>query len=62
MEIVGLGDKIVEQLVEAGLIQDVADLYTLKKEDLLKLEGFADKKADNLLASIETSRQQPLRA
>ena len=54
------GEKIVEQLVEAGQIHDMADLYTLKKDDLLKLEGFADKKADNLLASIEASRQQPL--
>jgi DNA ligase (NAD+) len=60
MEIVGLGEKIVEQLVEAGLVQDVADLYTLKRGDLLKLEGFAEKKADNLLAAIQTSRQQPL--
>jgi DNA ligase (NAD+) len=60
MEIVGLGEKIVEQLVEAGLVQDVADLYTLKWEDLLKLEGFAEKKADNLLAAIQISRQQPL--
>jgi DNA ligase (NAD+) len=60
MEIVGLGEKIIEQLVQAGQIHDVADLYTLKREDLLKLEGFADKKADNLLASIEASRQQPL--
>jgi DNA ligase (NAD+) len=46
--------------VEAGLVKDVADLYTLKREDLLKLEGFADKKVDNLFSSIETSRQQPL--
>ncbi len=60
MEIVGLGEKIVEQLVEAGLVQDVADLYTLEREELLKLEGFAGKKADNLLAAIEASRQQPL--
>ncbi len=60
MDIVGLGIKIVEQLVDAGLVKDVADLYTLKREDLLSLEGFAEKKADNLLQSIETSRQQPL--
>jgi DNA ligase (NAD+) len=60
MEIVGLGEKIVEQLVAAGLVHDMADLYTLKREDLLKLEGFAEKKADNLLASIKASRQQPL--
>ena len=60
MDIVGLGSKIVEQLVDAGLVHDVADLYTLTRENLLSLEGFAEKKADNLLASIETSRQQPL--
>ena len=60
MDIVGLGSKIVEQLVDAGLVHDVADLYTLTRENLLGLEGFAEKKADNLLASIETSRQQPL--
>ncbi len=60
MDIVGLGIKIVEQLTAAGLVKDVADLYTLKKEDLLTLEGFAEKKADNLLRSIDTSRQQPL--
>jgi len=60
MDIVGLGIKIVEQLVESGLVKDVADLYNLTKDDLLKIEGFADKKADNLLASINVSRQQPL--
>ncbi|MEJ5202777.1 MAG: helix-hairpin-helix domain-containing protein, partial [Anaerolineales bacterium] len=40
--------------------KDAADLYYLRKEDLLKLEGFADKKAENLLAAIENSRRQPL--
>lgn len=60
MDIVGLGGKIVEQLVDAGLVHDVADLFSLTKAGLLSLEGFAEKKADNLLASIETSRQQPL--
>ncbi len=60
MDIVGLGIKIVEQLVGAGLVKDVADLYTLKRDDLLALEGFAEKKADNLLQSIESSKQQPL--
>ena len=58
MDIVGLGIKIVEQLVDAGLVQDVADIYTLKRSELLGLEGFAEKKADNLLASIDTSRSQ----
>ena len=60
MDIVGLGIKIVEQLIEVGLVRDVADLYTLKKEQLLALEGFKDKKADNLLTSIENSKQQSL--
>jgi len=60
MDIVGLGIKIVEQLVDAGLIHDVADLYTLRKEQLLSLEGFADKKADNLLGAIADSRTRPL--
>jgi DNA ligase (NAD+) len=60
MDIVGLGIKIVEQLVESGLVKDVADLYYLNREDVLGLEGFADKKADNLLASIEQSKSQGL--
>jgi DNA ligase (NAD+) len=60
MDIVGLGIKIVEQLVEAGLVMDVADLYTLSKPHLLSLEGFAEKKVDNLLAAIEASKTQSL--
>ncbi|MBC8333980.1 MAG: NAD-dependent DNA ligase LigA [Anaerolineales bacterium] len=60
MDIAGLGIKIVEQLVEEGLVGDVADLYTLRKEDLLALEGFKEKKADNLLAGISISANQPL--
>jgi DNA ligase (NAD+) len=60
MDIVGLGIRIVEQLVSSYLVEDVADLYYLKKGDLLALEGFAEKKADNLLESIALSRQRPL--
>jgi len=60
MDIVGLGIKIVEQLTESGMLRDVADLYTLRRQDMLGLEGFGEKKADNLLRAIETSRQQPL--
>ncbi|MEW5830739.1 MAG: NAD-dependent DNA ligase LigA [Chloroflexota bacterium] len=60
MDIVGLGIKIVEQLIAEGLVKDVADLYSLAKDQLLALEGFADKKADNLLASIAESRNRPL--
>jgi len=60
MDIVGLGIRIVKQLIDSNLVKDVADLYTLNKSDLLKLEGFADKKADNLLSAIEESKKQPL--
>jgi DNA ligase (NAD+) len=60
MDIVGLGIKIVEQLIESGLVKDVADLFTLKKEQLLELEGFADKKAENLLKSLEQAKAQSL--
>jgi DNA ligase (NAD+) len=60
MDIAGLGIKIVEQLVANGLVQDVADLYSLQRQDLLSLEGFAEKKVDNLLQAIETSKSQPL--
>ena len=56
MEIVGMGIKIVEQIVEAGLVRDMADLYFLTEENLLKLEGFADKKADNLIQAIYASK------
>jgi DNA ligase (NAD+) len=60
MDISGMGIRIVEQLIQEGLIKDVADLYTMEKKSLLKLSGFADKKTDNLLLSIEKSKQQPL--
>jgi len=60
MDIVGLGYKIVEQLIESGLVKDVADLFTLTKDQLLELEGFADKKAENLLKSLEQAKAQSL--
>jgi DNA ligase (NAD+) len=60
MDIVGLGDSAVDQLVARGLVKDVADVYALKKEELLELELFADKKAENLLAQIEASKDRPL--
>lgn len=60
MDIVGMGIKIVEQLVEENLLQDVADIYSLKMEDLIHLEGFGQKKAENLLEAIEVSKQKPL--
>ena len=60
MDIVGLGIKKVKQLVDEGLVKDIADLYYLKHKDLLKLEGFAEKKADNLIKAIEESKSQSL--
>ena len=60
MDIEGLGIKVTKQLVENGLLADVADLYALQKEALLSLEGFANKRANNLLAAIAESRDQPL--
>jgi DNA ligase (NAD+) len=47
-------------LIEEGLVKDVADLFTLKKEQLLDLEGFAEKKAENLLTSLEQAKGQSL--
>jgi DNA ligase (NAD+) len=60
MDIEGLGIKVAEQLVEEGLIEDVADLYSLTKEELLDLEGFAERKADNLVDSIAESKDRSL--
>jgi DNA ligase (NAD+) len=60
MDIVGMGIKIVEQLVDKGLLKDVADIYQLKVDDLIGLEGFARKKAENLIESIENSKTRPL--
>ncbi|HEX9922100.1 MAG TPA: NAD-dependent DNA ligase LigA [Anaerolineae bacterium] len=58
MDIEGFGIKIGEQLIEAGLIKDIAGIYFLERESLLGLEGFAEKKVDNLLSAIEASKQQ----
>ncbi|MCD6520132.1 MAG: NAD-dependent DNA ligase LigA [Anaerolineae bacterium] len=60
MDIEGLGIKVAQLLVDKGLVSDVADLYALKKEDLLALEGFAEKRAENLLQAIDESRNRPL--
>jgi DNA ligase (NAD+) len=60
MDMTGMGTRIVEQLVKAGLVNDVSDLYSLQKKSLLHLDGFADKKADNLLRSIAESRNRSL--
>ena len=47
-------------MAQSGLVRDVADIYSLNRDDLLGLEGFAEKKADNLLESIEDSKKRPL--
>ena len=60
MDIDGLGEAVVKQLIEEGLIETYADLYTLKKEDLLPLERMAEKSADNLINAIQESKKQPL--
>jgi DNA ligase (NAD+) len=60
LDIVGLGIKIVEQLIDEGMVEDVADLYALDRDALLELEGFKEKRVDNLLASIETSKEKSL--
>ncbi|MGI6651777.1 MAG: NAD-dependent DNA ligase LigA, partial [Limnochordia bacterium] len=59
MDIEGLGPASVIQLVEAGLVTSPVDFYRLKKEDLLQLDRFGEKSADNLLAAIEQSKEQP---
>ncbi len=56
MNIEGLGEAVVMQLAEKQLIKDVADIYYLTKEDALKLEGFKDKSANNLINAIENSK------
>ncbi|GAB4420684.1 MAG: NAD-dependent DNA ligase LigA [Anaerolineales bacterium] len=61
MDIVGLGIKIVEQLIAEGLVKDVADLFTLEKEQLLGLEGFAEKKAENLLNALKQAKGRSLK-
>jgi DNA ligase (NAD+) len=56
MDIEGIGERTALQLVDEGLVHDPVDLYTLDKEALVNLEGFAEKKAENLLAAIAASK------
>lgn len=60
MDIEGMGPQTVKTLIDLGFIQDEADIFYLKPEPLLELEGFADKKVENLLASIERAKSRPL--
>ncbi len=60
MNIDGLGEKVVKQLYDAELIQDISDLYTLEYDDLIELERMGDKKVTNLLNAIEASKENDL--
>jgi DNA ligase (NAD+) len=60
MNIDGLGEKIVDQLVDKGMVKDVADLYALKLDDVAGLERRAEKSAQNLLEEIEASKKNSL--
>jgi DNA ligase (NAD+) len=60
MDIEGMGEAAVNQLVKLKLVKDFADIYKLKKEDLFKLELFKDKKATNLLLAIQKSKKRSL--
>ncbi|GAA1163047.1 NAD-dependent DNA ligase [Kitasatospora gansuensis] len=60
LDIAGLGGTRAVQLVESGLVADLADLFTLTRDQLLTLERMGETSADNLLAALETARHQPL--
>jgi len=60
MDINGLGDKIVDQLVDKGMVKDIADLYTLKLDDVANLDRMGEKSAQNLLAQIAASKKHTL--
>jgi DNA ligase (NAD+) len=59
MDIDGLGEKLATRLFDLGLIKDVAGIYDLKAEQLVPLEGFGEKSAENLVQSIQKSKEQP---
>ncbi len=60
MDIEGLGDRFIEQLLQLGLVKDLADLYYLCREDFMRFERMGDKLAGNLLNAIENSKQREL--
>src|SRR5205085_11297215 len=60
MNIEGMGDALVDQLADRGLVKDVADIYRLTKDQLLSLERMGEKSAQNVLAEIANSKQLPL--
>lgn len=60
MNIDGCGPSVINALLDAGLVRDAADLYSLRKDDLLKLERMGEKSADNLLAALAESKKNEL--
>ncbi len=60
MDITGLGDAIVDTLIDKGLLKDITDIYTLKFEDFMELEGFKEKSSRNLINAIEASKSNSL--
>ena len=60
MDIDGIGPKVIDALMDSGLVKDAADLYFLKKEDFLNLERFAEKSAQNAIAAIASRKKIPL--
>ena len=60
MNIDGCGPSVINALLDAGLVRDAADLYSLRKDDLLKLERMGEKSADNLLAALDESKKNEL--
>ncbi len=60
MDVEGMGERLCQSLLEAGLVRDIADVYSITRDDLLPLERMAEKSADNIMAAIERSKQRPL--
>ena len=60
MDIEGLGDRLIDQLLRLDLVQNIADLYRLTREELFQFERMGEKLAENLLAAIQQSKQRPL--
>jgi len=60
MDIEGMGDAVLEKLVSGGLLTKASEIYTLKKEDFMTLEGFKDKSSQNLVDAIENSKKNDL--
>jgi DNA ligase (NAD+) len=59
MDIEGLGEKVATRFFDLGLIKDAADIYHLRAEQLVPLEGFGEKSAENLINAVERSKEQP---